>query len=92
MKYVLCLSDFGKKCEFLTFLLIIKNTKFCKNSSVDIQVVSCGLMEVWRKMKRLVVSIRSPKAVINDLSNSNKGQKEFNVLIYCIVTVPIKKE
>jgi len=49
-------------------------------------------MEVWRQMKRLVVSIRSPKAVINDLSYSNKGQKEFNVLIYCIVTVPIKKE
>ena len=42
-------------------------------------------------MTRLVVFIRSPNAAINDLNNSNKKQAQFNVLIYYIVTVPIKK-
>ena len=76
---------FWKKCDVLIFLLRIQNTKFCKNSSVDIQVLSCGLMEVCRKTTRLVVSIRSPNGAINYLSNSNKKQEQFNILnfLYC---------
>lgn len=85
LKYVLFLSNFGKKCDVLTFLLRIQNTQFCKNSSVDIQVVSWGLIEVWRKTTKLVVSNRSPNVAINDLSNSKKKQEQFNVLnlLYC---------
>jgi hypothetical protein len=64
----------------MTFLLRIQNTKLYKNSSVDIQVVSCGVTEGWRNTTRLVVSIRSPNEAIKDLRNSNKKQKQFNVI------------
>jgi len=42
-------------------------------------------MEGWRKKTKLVVSIRSPNAAINDLSNSSKKKEQFNVLnlLYC---------
>jgi len=91
MKCVLFLFDFGKKYDVLTFLLGIQNTKCCKNSLVDIQVVSCGLVEVWRKMTRLLAFIPSPNAAMNDLNNSNTKQGQINVLIDCVVNMPIKK-
>lgn len=80
MKYILFLCYFGKKYDLLTFLLRIQNTNFCKNSLLDIQFVSCGLIEVLRKATRLAVPILSPNVAINELSNSNKKQEQFNVL------------